>query len=136
MLDAEVRIGELMRDVPKATKGNQYTGKMVSNTDVTNQTKADVIESMGFNKMQVQRFETLAAHPEIVAQANCKEDAKRKQRPGHRKRNGSGPMPLYNGTTPLRTADEDNIIVPQTHAKHNRHIRYFMCANGLKSILV
>lgn len=66
VLDAEVRIGELMREVPKAK--NQY--ESASNSGVTS-TKKEVIESMGFNKMQVQRFETLAAHPEIVAQAKA-----------------------------------------------------------------
>ena len=71
VLDAEVRIGELMAKVPKATKGNQYTGKMVDNSGVNNQTKADVIREAGFTPMQVSRFETLAAHPEIVAQAKA-----------------------------------------------------------------
>ena len=71
VLDAEVRIGELMAKVPKATKGNQYTGKMVDNSGVNNQTKADVIRDAGFTPMQVSRFETLAAHPEIVAQAKA-----------------------------------------------------------------
>ena len=68
MLDAEVRIGELMRDVPKAS-GNQYT--VLLPTDGHKQSKADVIADMGFTHSQVQRFETLAAHPEIVAQAKA-----------------------------------------------------------------
>ena len=71
VLDAEVRIGELMAKVPKATKGNQYTGKMVGDSGVHNQTKADVIEQAGFTVKQVQRFETLAANPEIVEQAKA-----------------------------------------------------------------
>ena len=49
VLDAEVRIGELMREVPKATKGNQYTGKMVSDSGVDNQkSKSAVIREAGF----------------------------------------------------------------------------------------
>lgn len=68
VLDAEVRIGELMREVPKAS-GNQYT--VLLPTDGQKQSKADVIADMGFTHSQVQRFETLAAHPEIVAQAKA-----------------------------------------------------------------
>lgn len=71
VLDAEVRIGELMREVPKATKGNQYTGKMVVDNGVHNQTKTEVIEKAGFTPKQVQRFETLAAHPEVVEQVKA-----------------------------------------------------------------
>lgn len=72
VLDAEVRIGQLMAKVPKATKGNQYTGKMVEDSAVCNQTKTEVIEQAGFTPKQVQRFETLAAHPEIVEQAKIR----------------------------------------------------------------
>ena len=39
LLDAEVRLGELFQQLPKATKGNQYTGKMIRNSGVTNQNK-------------------------------------------------------------------------------------------------
>lgn len=63
VLDAEVRIGELMRDVPKAK--NQYA------LPTAGQSKTEVFSDMGFTHSQVQRFETLAAHPEIVAQAKA-----------------------------------------------------------------
>lgn len=66
VLDAEVRIGELMREVPKAQ--GKRTDTQHSNTAVT---KLETLESMGFNKMQVQRFETLAAHPEAVERAKA-----------------------------------------------------------------
>ena len=65
VLDAEVRIGELMREAPKAK--NQYDA---INSGVTS-TKSDVIRESGFTPMQVSRFETLAAHPEIVEQAKA-----------------------------------------------------------------
>ena len=74
VLDAEVRIGELMAKVPKATtvSGNQYTGKWKNDTVVDNpKSKADVIRDAGFTPKQVQRFQTLAAHPEIVEQAKA-----------------------------------------------------------------
>lgn len=71
VLDAEVRIGELMREVPRAKNGgaNQYQAKCPS---VGNErSKADVIADMGFTHSQVQRFETLAAHPEAVERAKA-----------------------------------------------------------------
>jgi len=70
VLDAEVRIGELMAKVPKATPNNNpYHEK--DTADVLVKTKADVIRDAGFTPKQVQRFQTLAAHPEIVAQAKA-----------------------------------------------------------------
>ena len=74
VLDAEVRIGELMREVPKASggdHGNQYTGGKINTDDKFATSKTKVISDMGFTPMQVSRFETLAAHPEIVAQAKA-----------------------------------------------------------------
>ena len=67
VLDAEVRIGELMRQVPKQNTHNRAAVR--PNTDV--KSKTEVIADMGFTPMQVSRFETLAAHPEIVAQAKA-----------------------------------------------------------------
>lgn len=73
VLDAEVRIGELMAKVPKASGGQPFHENSTNNTAVMSrqQTKADVIRDAGFTPMQVSRFETLAAHPEIVAQAKA-----------------------------------------------------------------
>lgn len=68
VLDAEVRIGELMREVPKASGAR--TDLQPHNTDDM-RLKTEVIKDMGFTPMQVSRFETLAAHPEIVAQAKA-----------------------------------------------------------------
>ena len=72
VLDAEVRIGELMASVPKATNGgaNQYRAKTTA-VSQEQKPKADVIREAGFTPKQVQRFQTLAAHPEIVAQAKA-----------------------------------------------------------------
>ena len=66
VLDAEVRIGELMREVPKAQ--GKRTDIKPTDTAVG---KYEVIEKAGFTPKQVERFETLAAHPEIVAQAKA-----------------------------------------------------------------
>ena len=71
VLDAEVRIGQLMKDVPKATNGgaNQYQAK--DPAVGRKQTKRKAIEDAGFTKTQAQRFEVLAANPEIVEQAKA-----------------------------------------------------------------
>lgn len=73
VLDAEVRIGELMTQVQKASGGQPFQKKSTTDSDVQSrpQTKADVIKEAGFTTKQVQRFETLAKHPEIVAQAKA-----------------------------------------------------------------
>ena len=72
VLDAEVRIGELMRSVPKAShdRGNQYTGGKDPAVG-SSHNKRKVIENAGFSKTQVQRFEELASHPEAVAEAKA-----------------------------------------------------------------
>ena len=77
VLDAEVRIGELMAKVPKkqgtrtdvelrATNGpkskEQQIGEMLGMTGPDNKEKV---------RHMIKRFETLAAHPEIVAQAKA-----------------------------------------------------------------
>lgn len=69
LLDAEVRLGELMREIPKATKWDTAENQKDNGVHLT--TKAEVLKSIGFNEKQKQRFETLAAHPEIVAQAKA-----------------------------------------------------------------
>lgn len=77
VLDAEVRIGELMREVPKkqgtrtdvelrATNGpkskEQQIGEMLGMTGPDNKEKV---------RHMIKRFETLAKHPELVAQAKA-----------------------------------------------------------------
>lgn len=68
VLDAEVRIGELMRDVPK----RQGFASNICDSGVENaETKSAVIEKTGFTQKQAERFQTLASHPEIVAKAKA-----------------------------------------------------------------
>ena len=55
-----------MREVPKAQ--GKRTDIKPTDTAVG---KYEVIEKAGFTPKQVERFETLAAHPEIVAQAKA-----------------------------------------------------------------
>ena len=69
VLDAEVRIGELMREVPKA---QGFASAPIHNSGVKNvKTKTEVISDMGFTPMHASRFETLAAHPEAVERAKA-----------------------------------------------------------------
>lgn len=69
VLDAEVKIGELMSATPKAV--NQYA----RDSGVTS--KTDALKQAGFTgtdekiRQMAHRFETLAAHPEIVEQAKA-----------------------------------------------------------------
>lgn len=75
VLDAEVKIGELMAKVPKATKGtgsNQYAKKAeIDNAGDFCKSKADIIREAGLEQKQVERFQVLAEHPEIVEQAKA-----------------------------------------------------------------
>jgi DNA modification methylase len=73
LLDAEVKIGEILKAMPKATgTNNQYVQKvkMVSAEQFHSkiQTKQEAAKSLGFNEMQVKRFQTLADNKDIVEQ--------------------------------------------------------------------
>ena len=68
VLDAEVKIGELMAQVPK--EQGQRTDLQPRRTDAT-KLKTDVIKEAGFSKDQINRFETLAKNPDIVEQAKA-----------------------------------------------------------------
>ena len=73
VLDAEVRIGELMANVPKASpdRGNQYTGGKSTTVSNSQKPKSEVIRDTSLTQKQVERFQTMAAHPEIVAQVKA-----------------------------------------------------------------
>ena len=65
LIDAEVRIGDLLKKLPKAK--NQYAG--VSGEPSTSKYKK--AEELGFNKNQVKRFETLSNNKDIVEQVKA-----------------------------------------------------------------
>ena len=106
VLDAEVRIGQLMSEVPKASGGDRRSENFKSDTGVefdqpkwtppenvvpefdeeepddwdfleeptekpVQKTKTQIIEEAGFSQKQVERFQTMAAHPEIVEKAKA-----------------------------------------------------------------
>lgn len=72
VLDAEMRIGELMAKVPKASGGDRRSENFKNDTAVDfEKPKSDIIRDAGFTQKQVERFQTMAAHPEIVEQVKA-----------------------------------------------------------------
>lgn len=55
LLLAKVRVGELLKEIPKA-KENQHTKKMQSDSAVTLQTKEEKAEKLGFSLFLFVRF--------------------------------------------------------------------------------
>lgn len=70
VLDAEVKIGELMQAIPKA-KENQYTKMQIDSAVEKQKTKSEIIKDAGFTQKQAERFQTLAANPQIVEQVKA-----------------------------------------------------------------
>lgn len=68
LLDAEKRIGELTKAIPKAPadRGNQYTGGKPTALSQSQKSKSEVITDLGFTPKQVERFEILANNPDVV----------------------------------------------------------------------
>ena len=62
-----------MAMVPKAKGGQPFHEKHTNDTAVESRPKlkTEVIKEAGFTPKQVERFQTLAKHPEIVAQAKA-----------------------------------------------------------------
>ncbi len=66
LLDAEVRIGELTKEIEQLPgKNNSKRDSGVANS------KTETIEQLGFTSRQVERFESLANHPEVVEQVKA-----------------------------------------------------------------
>lgn len=81
LMDAEVRIGDILLAMPKASgkhenRGNQYNSGRSSTAATSStleqtlpiQTKEEAVKQLGFDKFQVSRFQTLAQHKDIVEQ--------------------------------------------------------------------
>ena len=69
LIDAEVRIGDLLKEIPK-TK-NQYDRCPSQGCEKQKETKQEVITRLGFNKDQANRFETMASNKDIVEQVKA-----------------------------------------------------------------
>ena len=73
LLDAERKIGEFTLTMPTAAGGDRKSAEIKNHTDVKfdppqEKPKAERIKELGFNRMQVHRFEVLAKNPEVVEQ--------------------------------------------------------------------
>jgi phage N-6-adenine-methyltransferase len=66
LLLAKVRVGELLKEIPKESGGNRKSNKIKSNTGVTFETKEEKAEKLGFSKMDTSRFQQLADNKDIV----------------------------------------------------------------------
>ena len=65
LLDAEVRLGELLKQIPK--KQGKRTDLQPPDTTVGKlETKTEVIEDIGFSEKQAERMETLADNQDLV----------------------------------------------------------------------
>lgn len=80
--DAECKIGELIREIPKATKDNNPSG-LKKNTQISSHVdlgyakpKSAVLKENGISQRQAEHFQMMAKHPESVARA--KERAREK----------------------------------------------------------
>jgi N6-adenosine-specific RNA methylase IME4 len=67
LLDAEARIGEILKSIPK--QQGQRTDKL-SDT-VVPKSKIETIKELGFDKKQAERFETLADNKDIIEQVKA-----------------------------------------------------------------
>lgn len=65
LLDAEVRIGQLLKKLPKEPGKRTDFQPSCSGATRLKPTKDETIKNLGFEKTQAHRFETLANHPEI-----------------------------------------------------------------------
>lgn len=68
--DAEVRIGELLKAIPKATPNNNPYHEFVPNDNLV-KPKTEVIQDLGFTPKQTAHFQQMANHPEAVAKAKA-----------------------------------------------------------------
>jgi len=72
LLDAEARLGDLLKEIPKGSGGDRRSDdfKTRSGADFE-KTKAQIIEGLGFSGDQAQRFETLAENRDLIEQVKA-----------------------------------------------------------------
>lgn len=69
--DAEVRIGELLKEIPKAGQ-NQYTKCKSQCGEKSKKPKSEVIKESGLTQRQAEHFQIMADNPDSVARAKEK----------------------------------------------------------------
>lgn len=71
LLDAEVKLGELLKKIPKTSGGDRRSEDFKNDTAVhfdPVEPKQKVVKELGFTPKQAQRFETLANNKDVVEQ--------------------------------------------------------------------
>ena len=69
LLDAEKRIGELTKAIPKGSGGDRRSDNFKNDSTVGfEKSKTEVMSELGFTPQQTQRFEILADNPDVVEQ--------------------------------------------------------------------
>lgn len=72
LLDAEVRIGELLKELPTAGGGDRRSEDFKKGiTAPFEKPKLEIVQELGFNRDQAKRFETLAANKAVVEQVKA-----------------------------------------------------------------
>ena len=68
VLDAEVRLGELFKEIPHAShdRGNQYKSGKPTPLSVSQKSKKDILAELGFSEKQAERLEKIADNSDIV----------------------------------------------------------------------
>ena len=67
---SELRIGEMLREVPKASGGDRRSDAFKTQGKLLfEKTKAETIEEAGIPREAAKQYQQMAAHPEIVEQA-------------------------------------------------------------------
>ncbi len=68
LLDAEVKLGEMLKQIPKEQGKRKDLQLKPSSGQKFGKTKSEVIKDLGFERHQAQRFEILADNPDLVEQ--------------------------------------------------------------------
>lgn len=71
LLDAEVRIGDLLKQIPKSQGTRTDIKKPVDIGVDKLETKKETIERLGLNQKQAERFETLSSNKDVVEQVKA-----------------------------------------------------------------
>lgn len=74
LIDAEVRIGDLLKQIPKNSGGDRKSNNFKNDSSVgfeKQETKGQIINKLGFNPKQAERFEALANNKDLVEQVKA-----------------------------------------------------------------
>lgn len=69
--DAECRMGELIKAIPKATPNNNPFHEISPQVDLV-KPKSEVIKESGITQRQAEQFQMMASHPQAVAEAKAR----------------------------------------------------------------